>query len=408
MTRRIELLRELAQPSDRKIVLLVLDGVGDIHTPEAPKTSLESATTPNLDALAEQSALGRTVPVQDGITPGSGPGHLALFGYDPTMPDCQIGRGVLEALGIGVDLKPGQIAARGNFCTLGADGKITDRRAGRPSHSECRRLCSLLDDAVMKIGEVGVKVLPVREHRFCVVFDGEGLSPDLADTDPQQVGTTPLPARATLDSDSARRSVSVVQQFLDRAAEILKTERHANGLTLRGFSTYPKIDAFQELYHLNPVAVAHYPLYRGVARLAGMKLVETGPSAQEAFAATAQRWSDHDFFFIHIKKTDSSGEDGDQAAKIGVIEKVDSALPALLDLKPDVLAITGDHSTPPAMRSHSWHPVPLLIHGPHCDVDQSVRFTESECRLGGLGTIPAHHLLGLLLAHAGRLAKFGA
>ncbi len=408
MTSHIELLRQLSQPNEKRIVLLVMDGVGDIHGGEFPQTPLEKAATPNLDALAEKSILGRSLPVEHGITPGSGPGHLALFGYDPKEERHQIGRGVLEALGIGYHLKPDEIAARGNFCTIDAQGRIADRRAGRPSNEECHHLSSLLDDSIMRIDEAHVRVLPVKEHRFCVVFGGPNLDPDLEDTDPQLVGAKPLPARAKNDTPNARRTREIVQKFLDRAFDVLKGETKANALTLRGFSAHPGLATFEQLYQLHPAAVASYPLYRGVAQLAGMKILETGATPADQFATVAANWTKYDFFFVHVKKTDSSGEDGNLEAKTAAIEAVDSALPALLNLKPDVIAITGDHSTPHPMRGHSWHPVPLLINGSFCDVDQTTRFTESECRHGGLGTIPADRLMGLLLANAEKLTKFGA
>lgn len=408
MTTHMRLLQQLAQKNERKIVLLVMDGVGDIHTGEAPQTSLEKAKTPNLDRLAESSALGFSLPADYGITPGSGPGHLAMFGYDPLLEQHQIGRGVLEALGINYELKKGQIAARGNYCTLDKQGKITDRRAGRPSNEECKRVSKKLADAIKKIEDVKVEVLPVKEHRFCVMFDGPSLDAAIEDTDPQKTGVPPLPAQAKKDTPSTIRTREIVQEFIDKAFDVLSDEPKINGLTLRGFSSHPGLPMFQELYQLNPAAVATYPLYRGVARLAGMEIYETGTTPADEFKTVAEQWAKHDFFFIHIKKTDSSGEDGNQPAKVEAIETVDAALPALLDLKPDVLAITGDHSTPHVLKSHSWHPVPLLIHGPFCDIDQTTRYTESECRRGGIGTIPASRLLGLLMANAGKLAKFGA
>lgn len=407
MTSHIELLSGLAQKNDKKIVLLVMDGVGDIHTAASPDTPLERAATPNLDALARRSALGRTVPVDQGITPGSGPGHLGLFGYDPRLGKHQIGRGVLEALGINYELKHGEMAARGNFCTLDADGNIADRRAGRPSNEECQRLSKKLDDAIGEIEDVKIKVLPVREHRFCVIFTGPDLQPDLEDTDPQKTGVPPRPVKGKSENGDAR-TVRIAQSFIDRAFDILKDESRANGLTLRGFSAHPGLKTFQELYHLTPAAVAAYPLYRGVACLAGMDVLETGMPPQEHFKTVASQWSAYDFFFIHIKKTDSSGEDGNADAKTHVIEEVDAALPTLLDLKPDVLAIIGDHCTPAPMKGHSWHPVPLLLHGPFCDIDATERYTESEALKGSVGMIPADRLLGLMLANAGKLAKFGA
>lgn len=408
MTNHIELLSGLAQRNETKIVLLVMDGVGDIHTADSPRTALERANTPHLDALAKRSALGRSIPTDQGITPGSGPGHLGLFGYDPRLEKHQIGRGVLEALGINYELGHGDVAARGNFCTLAPDGTISDRRAGRPSNPECERLSALLDRAIGRIEDVTVRVLPVREHRFCVIFNGPNLDPALEDTDPQRVGFPPLPARARGGAAGDARTLRIVQAFIDRAFEVLKGEPKANGLTLRGFSAHPGLKTFEELYHLTPAAVAAYPLYRGVARLAGMNVLETGPTPADQFETVARHWNGYDYFFIHIKKTDSSGEDGNMEAKVAAIEQVDAALPVLLNLKPGVLAITGDHCTPAPMKGHSWHPVPLLLHGPFCDIDGTERYTETEALRGSVGTIPADRLLGLLLANAGKLAKFGA
>jgi len=409
MTTHIELLSGLAQKNDNRIVLLVMDGVGDIHTADSPQTALERAATPHLDALARRSALGRTLPVDQGITPGSGPGHLGLFGYDPRLGKHQIGRGVLEALGINYELKHGEMAARGNFCTLDADGNISDRRAGRPSNEECQRLSKKLDDAIGEIEDVKIRVLPVREHRFCVIFTGPDLRPGLEDTDPQRTGVAPLTVAAKQgEAEADARTVRIAQSFIDRAFDNLKDEPQANGLTLRGFSAHPGLKTFQELYHLSPAAVAAYPLYRGVACLAGMDVLETGMPPEEHFKTVAANWSNYDFFFIHIKKTDSSGEDGNMDAKAHVIEEVDAALPTLLDLKPDALAIIGDHCTPAPMKGHSWHPVPLLLHGPFCDIDATERYTETESLRGSVGTIPADRLLGLMLANAGKLAKFGA
>jgi 2,3-bisphosphoglycerate-independent phosphoglycerate mutase len=407
MTSHLDLVSGLAQKNDRKMILLVMDGVGGIHTEDSPRTALERANTPHLDALARRSALGRSLPTDQGITPGSGPGHLGLFGYDSRLPNHQIGRGVLEALGINYELQHGEVAARGNFCTLGPDGKITDRRAGRPSNEECERLSALLDQAIGQIEDVKVRVLPVREHRFCVIFIGDALDPDLQDTDPQRVGFEPLPAMPK-SGDGDARTLRVVQSFLDQARLALRNEPQANGLTLRGFSAHPGLPTFDELYHLTPAAVAAYPLYRGVARLAGMEILETGTTPAEQFATVAENWDRFDYFFIHIKKTDSSGEDGDLNAKTRVIEQVDAALPTLRDLNPDVMAIVGDHCTPAPMKGHSWHPVPLLLHGPFCDIDTTERYTESETLKGSLGTIPADRLLGLMLANAGKLAKYGA
>jgi len=407
MTLYTDLISDLAQKNDKKIVMLVMDGVGGIHAEESPETALEAAVTPNLDALAAKSALGRTIPTDWGITPGSGPGHLALFGYDPRIPEHRIGRGVLEALGIDYELRPGEVAARGNFATIDADGNISDRRAGRPSNEECARISALLDEKIAGREGIEITVRPVREHRFCVFFHGDGLQPDLEDTDPQKTGVPPLKASARIEGGAAK-TVRVVQTFIDQAREVLRDEPQVNGLNLRGFSSHPGLPTFQELYDLNPAAVAAYPLYRGVGSLVGMKVLETGTTPAEEFATVAKAWDDHDFFFTHIKKTDSSGEDGNLEAKVAAIEAVDAALPDLLGLKPDVLAIVGDHATPYVMSGHSWHPVPLLVKGPNCDIDGATRYTETEALKGSVGTMSADRLLGYLLANAGKLGKYGA
>ncbi len=399
-----EHLKPLIKTSNSKIVLLVLDGLGGLPIKPGGPTELEVAHTPNMDRLASQGTLGQIIPIRPGVTPGSGPAHLALFGYDPLT--YLVGRGALEATGIGMQVNPGDVAARGNLCTLDKNGVITDRRAGRISSEDALPLIEKLNE--IEISGVETEVKHLREYRFAVLMRGEGLAPHIADTDPQQTGLPPRAAKA--QSPDSAHAADLFNQWIAAAHIILSTQPVANGLTLRGFGTDPVLPKFQDIYDLNAACVAVYPMYRGVSKLVGMQAIDfTGESPAEQFSATENIWDDFDFFFIHIKKTDSRGEDGDFTGKAEVIEAVDMALPQLLDLKPDVIIITGDHSTPALMRSHSWHPVPLLLWSPQFGLpDQQSQFGERACSLGGLGTFPATDLMPIALAHAGRLNKFGA
>ncbi len=502
LTRR-ELLARLAQRNDRRIVLLVLDGIGDLRTADQPRTALEEARTPNLDRLAARSALGRLTPAGTGVTPGSGPGHLALFGYEPTSPDADIGRGVLEALGLGLDFPPDVVVARGNFATVDRDGLLLDRRAGRIPTAEGERICALLarrlDAAGGVLGDgVHVEVHPGEAYRFVLLFRAvEGtppLDPGLLDTDPQRLGVPPLalvasravsasaqeerfgapqpaPEAARADSragsqsgtsgtgstrpalkaatvsgavgageapaihpalqrnadrirdrihrelavraadhegEAARETVRRLAPAVEALQRELRAEERANTFLLRGFSSLPALPGVGELYGLRAAALAGYPLYRGVAKVCGMDVVDCGKPFEQVLDRLEERWRDFDYFFLHVKGTDMAGEDGDLAAKVAVIEEVDRLLPRLLALQPDVLAITGDHSTPAPMKAHSWHPAPLLLWSATCFADDCSRFTEVEAIRGAVGTIPSSELMGLLLANAGKLAKFGA
>jgi 2,3-bisphosphoglycerate-independent phosphoglycerate mutase len=398
------LMRSLAQSAQTKIVLLVMDGVGGMPIEPGGPTELEAAQKPNMDHLAAEGCLGQMNPVGYGITPGSGPGHLSLFGYDPLKFD--IGRGVLEAFGIGVEVGPDDVAARGNFCTVDSDGRITDRRAGRIATEASSKLVEKL--AKIKISGVEMEVKPVKEHRFVVVMRGSGLSGCLTETDPQKTGVPPFPVKAT--DPKAKKTADLFNEWIAQAGKILASDHPANMLTLRGFSGDPRLPQFAEIFKLRPACVAVYPMYRGVAKLVGMQAVTFGgETPEDEFRAAAKAWADFDFFFIHIKATDSRGEDGDFPAKVKVIEAVDAALPTLLACKPDVLLITGDHSTPAKLKSHSWHPVPLLLWAPDAArPDAETAFGERMCARGGLGTFPTAELMPLALAHAGRLAKYGA
>ena len=406
MDRHLELLARIAQPADSRIVLLVLDGVGDLRTAEQPATALDRARTPNLDRLAAEGALGRILPVTRGVTPGSGPGHLALFGLDPARPETDIGRGVLEALGLGLELGDGEIAARGNFASADAGGNVTDRRAGRISTAECRRVCDLLKEVADTFEPLDVRIVPGEGHRFVLLAGGEGASAELADTDPQRTGVPPLAPRATSpEGEEMAKKVGFLIELLNAA---IADEPKANRVLLRGFSRLPDLPGFKELYKLDAGAFAGYPLYRGVAACCGMEVVPCGKHLSEMVPVVAEHWDRFGFFFLHIKQTDAAGEDGNLEAKVAVLEEVDAALPALMELGPDIVAVTGDHSTPAPMRAHSWHPVPLLVWGSNVFVDDCAEFTEVAATRGHLGTFPSREMLGLLLAHAGRLAKYGA
>lgn len=397
-----ELIKELSITSPSKIVMLVIDGLGGLPDAKTGQTELESARIPNLDALAAGGICGLSDPVAPGITPGSGPGHLALFGYDPIS--CNIGRGVLEAVGIDIELAPGDIAARGNFCTVDEKGIITDRRAGRISTEKCAELCKLLDG--MTIEGIQVKVYPVREHRFVTVFRGEGLAAGVTASDPSRTGVAPL-AITAVDAESGKMA-EIASKFIVRAGKLLAAHHPANMLLLRGFAKKPHFATMQEIYKLNPLAIAVYPMYRGLARLVGMKVASTGTTLDDEFKTLQQSFNDYDFFFLHVKWTDTSGEDGDFARKVKVLEQIDAALPALTALQPDVLVVTGDHSTPAMLRGHSWHPVPVLISAKYCRHDAVTNFSETAFLTGGLGRIAATQIMPLAMANAQKLTKFGA
>jgi 2,3-bisphosphoglycerate-independent phosphoglycerate mutase len=396
------LVRDLKIKNDNKIVMLVADGLGGLPVEPGGPTELEAAKTPNLDALARQGAQGLSIPIAPGITPGSGPGHLGLFGYDPVK--YLIGRGALEATGVGFKLGPKDVAVRCNFCTLDNQGNITDRRAGRIPSEESGPLAIKLRQ--VKIPKVEVFVEPVKEHRFCVIFRGEGLGGNVADTDPQKTGVPPLdPVAAEL---SSQRTADVARQFIAQARAILIDQPKANGLTMRGFSAAPHIPSYEEVYGLKPAAIAVYPMYKGLAQLVGMEIVGKPNSLAEEIDVLEQAWNDYDFFFVHFKYTDSRGEDGNFAEKVKMIEQFDSIVPRVMKLKPKVLIVTGDHSTPARMAGHSWHPVPTLLVADTCRPDGLSAFGERTALAGGLGRFEAVYLMPLALAHAEKLGKFGA
>jgi 2,3-bisphosphoglycerate-independent phosphoglycerate mutase len=398
----LDLIRQLSITSPAKIVMLIMDGLGGLPHPETGKTELETARTPNMDSLAAKGICGLSEPVGPGITSGSTPGHLALFGYDPVKYD--MGRGVVEVMGIDFKIEPKDIAARGNFGTVDENGLVTDRRAGRISTEKCTELCHLLEK--IEIEGVRLFVLPVREHRFAVIFRGEGLAPELSDSDPQQLGVAPKTVKA--QKETAQLTAKIANEFIAKAKKILAAHHPANMVLLRGFSRRPDIPTMNEIYKLKPAAIASYPMYRGLARLVGMELLETRADIKEEFAVLKKNYADYDFFFLHVKGTDSAGEDGDFARKARVIEEVDKAMPTLINLKPDVIVVTGDHSTPAMLKAHSWHPLPVLLYSKYCRADRVGSFSETACITGGLGRLPATQLMPLAMANALKLTKFGA
>jgi len=396
-------LKNLVVPAQTKIALIVMDGLGGLPLEPGGKTELESARKPNLDALAAQSALGLADPVAPGITPGSGPGHLGIFGYDPLQ--YEIGRGVLEALGIDFDLGPKDVAARGNFASVDAAGLLTDRRAGRIATEVNQELVKLL--RAIKIPGIEIFVETVKEHRFVFVMRGAGLGDALSETDPQKTGVAPLTVKAL--NAKSRKAAKLANQFIARARKLLADQHPANMILLRGFAKHPAIPSYQEVFGLRAAAIAVYPMYRGLAKLLGMKTLRVdGETVADEFTTLAKYWNDFDFFYLHVKKTDSAGEDGDFARKVHAIEEVDALIPRLLALKPDVVIVTADHSTPALLKSHSWHPVPVLLYSKFVRADGIAEFGERACARGGLGHLRAQELMPIALSNAQRLTKFGA
>ena len=399
---------KLLVKTNAKLVLIVLDGLGDIAAggPDS-STPLEAALTPNLDALTQNAAQGRMIPVAPGITPGSGPGHLGLFGYDPL--EFEVGRGVIEALGLGLELKPGDVCARANFCTLNAKGIVTDRRAGRIATEVCEDLCALLSKQIKKIGNTQVIIKAGKEHRFVVIFRGKGLEGPLTDTDPNREGLGLATCKPTNPkSAKQQQAAKLVAAFYKAALPVIAKKKPANGFLMRGIAHQPAMPTFEQRYGLRAAALAVYPMYKGLAQLVGMTKLEGPQTIAEQFQRYVAEYHRYDYFFIHYKYTDKAGEDGDFAAKKKAIEDFDTALPILLQKRPDVLAITGDHSTPCAMKSHSWHPQPVLLTSACSGSDKLDRFTETGANLGSLGVFKAKYLIRLMQANAKMFDKFGA
>ncbi|MBI3823751.1 MAG: 2,3-bisphosphoglycerate-independent phosphoglycerate mutase [Planctomycetes bacterium] len=397
-----QLMRDLREDNGSKIVLVVADGLGGLPMEFGGKTELETAKTPNLDSMVREGVCGLSIPVLPGIAPGSGPGHLGLFGYDPL--EYRIGRGILEALGINFQVGPRDVAVRGNFCTVNDKGLITDRRAGRPSTERCVDMCKKMQ--AIKIPGVEIFVEPVREHRFVVVFRGDNLGDLVNDTDPQALNVAPL--HAVGEDAASQNTAKAINHFAVEAGKLLKNDAPTNMVTLRGFARYPKIATMQDIYGLRCACIAVYPMYKGLARLVGMDILDAGATLADQMETLKKSWDKYDFFFLHYKYTDSTGEDGNFDAKVAKIEALDLEMPKVRGLNPDVVIVTGDHSTPSKMKAHSWHPVPTLLSAKTVRPDGAVEFGEASCLRGGLGQVEAKYLMSLAMAHAGRLGKYGA
>ena len=396
-----EELRDCYTSTPSKIVLLVVDGLGGLAHPDTRLSELETAHIPNLDAMALESACGLTTPVLPGVAPGSGPGHLALFGYDPLKH--MLGRGALEALGIDVALEPGDIAARGNFCMVDGDGLLADRRAGRIPTQLSAPLCERLDK--IEIDGVQLDVFPVQDYRFVLRLRGEGLSEFISETDPQVTGAAPLTVKPL--APGATRTAALVNEFVAQAGKLLAEEERANMVLLRGFARLPDLPPMGDVYRLNTAGIAAYPMYRGLAEVAGMKVIPTGHTFGDEVETLRQNYNNHDFFFIHYKPADAAGEDGDFDAKVKCLEDLDPFIPQIRELEPDVFLVAGDHSTPAIMAAHSWHPVPFMLHSKLTRGEGVPGFNERTCAQGSVGSILATQVMLLAMSHAGKLNKYG-
>ena len=396
-----EELRDCYTSTSSKIVLLVVDGLGGLAHPDTRLSELETANIPNLDAMAQESACGLTTPVLPGVAPGSGPGHLALFGYDPLKH--LIGRGALEALGIEVALQPGDVAARGNFCLVDGDGLLVDRRAGRIPTEFSAPLCERLDK--IEIDGVQIDVFPVQDYRFVLRLRGEGLSELISETDPQVTGAAALPVKPL--TPEAKRTAELVNEFVSQASKLLAEEERANMVLLRGFAQMPNLPPMNDAYQLKTAGIAAYPMYRGLAEVAGMKVIPTGRTFGDEVETLRQNFDNHDFFFIHYKPADAAGEDGDFDAKVKCLEDLDPFIPQIRELNPDVFLVAGDHATPAIMAAHSWHPVPFMLHSKLTRGEGVPRFNERTCAQGSVGSILATQVMLLAMSHAGKLQKYG-
>ena len=396
-------IRKLSQVTPSKIVLLVMDGVGGLPHPDTGNTELEAGQCPNLDRLASESICGMQYTVSPGITPGSAPGHMSLFGYDPLA--YPLGRGIVEALGLDIEVGPGDVVARGNFCTVDETGHISDRRAGRVASNKSRELCELLNNKV-KLEGTDTEFFPGKEHRFVIRFRGDGLSDEVSDTDPQHEGMLPPLAQAL--SPAAQKIAALVNALVEQARNLLKDEHPANMFLLRGFSQHPVYPSLKDIYQLSPACIATYPMYRGVSRVVGMNILPAGETLQTQLETLRENYDRYDYFFVHFKKTDARGEDGDFDAKVKAIEEFDAALPGFLELNPDVLIVSGDHSTPAGIAGHSWHTIPVMLRAQYCRKDAVTEFSERACLYGGLGQFHATELMPLAMANALKLNKFGA
>lgn len=400
---REELFEKISIKNQNKMIMIILDGLGGL--PVKGKTELESAKTPNLDDLASNSELGLTHPISIGVTPGSGPAHLSLFGYDPLK--YTIGRGILEALGVDVKVGAKDFAIRGNFATQ-KNNIIIDRRAGRITNEKNREIISYLKKRIKKIDDIKISLFSGEEHRFVLRLSGNDLSENVTDADPEEIGKPMLYSMAK--SKKAEKTAKILNKFIDRLTKELKDFYPVNTCLLRGIAKYPDIPHMSKLFKLKPAAIAVYPMYKGLAQLVGMEILETQKSIKDEINTLEKNYNNYNFFFIHVKKTDSYGEDGDFEKKIKIIEEFDALLPQILKLNPDTLVITGDHSTPSILKSHSWHPNPFLIKAKYQrkNSETATKFSETSCAKGILGQFNSTDILPLMMANSMKFRKYGA
>ena len=404
-----------------KVVLVIIDGLGDRPISELKdQTPLEAANTPNLDYFATNGITGIMNAIDVGIRPGSDTSHLAIFGYDPETH--YTGRGIFEAAGIGMELKKGDIALRGNFATVTEDLIIVDRRAGRIEN------VSKLADALngMKIDGVRFFVKAGVMHRAGVVLRGSNLSHMVSDNDPHEVGVKVKQVKALDNTEEAKFTASVINKFLEEAHKILKEHEvnkkrrkerllEANYILLRGASKLTHFEPFEKKYKLKACCIAGAGLYKGIAKVLGMDVLQvkgaTGTANTDInakFIAAKKALAKYDFVFVHIKYADNYAEDGNVFGKLKFIEKIDDALIHLIGIKDTLIVITADHSTPCKLKAHSGDPVPIVMFGEGVRTDKVKEFNERSCMQGGLGRIKGKDLMNEILNLIGKAKLYGA
>ncbi len=398
------MLKDLIRPHAGRILLVVADGLGGAPNGDGV-TEMEMARRTHLDELASKSSLGLTDPIETGVTPGSVPAHLALFGYDPH--EFWVGRGAVEARGLDLKLMREDLCIRANFCTIDRKtGIVTDRRAGRIPTAKNEELVARIQSAMRKIDGIEVMVHSGMDYRFVVVLRGTGLSTKLGESDPEKEGLRPRPITAL--TWRAERTSEVINEFLKKATELIKDEEKANYILLRGYAKPPDLEPINDRYWVRAACVAVYPAYKGLARILGMDVLDCGDTWESELNAVEQNLDRYDFFFLHLKELDKLGEDGNFARKVEQLGKLDSLVPRITKMGFDVIVITGDHSTPAVLKAHSWHPNPFLLWSPWVRREGKAEFTERGCARGQLGRMSALEVMPLVLANARKLAKFGA
>jgi len=409
-----------------KVLIVLLDGLGDRPSRSLNgMTPLQMAHKPGLDELAAEGITGIMDPVAPGIPVGSDTGHLSILGYDPYR--YYTGRGPLEALGAGMDLRPGDVAFRVNFATVGDDWTVIDRRAGRISTEEARALGEAIREMAAGFdSEFRFEFLSTVEHRGVLVMRGDGLSDEVTDVDPHREGVKAEMPRPRSQTPEAERTARELERFLRRAREVLESHplnvervkkglRPANAILPRGAGKMPKLPSLRERFGVSSVVIAGGALYRGVCRAAGMdvRIVPTATGTLNTdlnakFNAAFESLRTYDLVFLHIKGTDTASHDRNPAVKASFIEKVDRELRARIDQLQDVVVcVTGDHTTSSIDGRHHGDPVPILIWGEGVRRDKVVRFDEVSCADGALGRIRGLDVMNVLMDLVGRVEMFG-